>query len=498
MKFKNIFKHLIYLSLIPLLLYPQHRGDNLSFQGISFFNDEGTFASAMGGAFVSYSSNLDALFYNPAGLMGLTSLQISTSGYYYSKLWRENQEYRPNRFFVTLPFYLEGLYVPDPLDDGRWDHERAQDTTKPYVVNTPVLGADPYSKEAADWEYNKNSFSFQNIAAAFPFEIEGNKFVAGVSYSKKFNVLDFDRNDTHLDPHIGYDQYGSIGRVNGLDTLVLKWSKFLRQRTGEIHNISAALAYQISEEIFFGIGTNYLWGESDDLQYLDRVGSFDLIRENRFRFYYQNSYDEISGTSKYSGLKINIGFQADLEYVKAGLTLDLPYTLEREWDYIKIHKDSISSLKENISGIDKLSIPAVISFGVSFNPIDDFIFAVDYEYSPFSKAEFTTSGVDTTYRNSVDRHVLRFGAHYIFSEMLSVMLGYGRIPQLFVPDGSAFRDRGPAADHFSAGFSLNFWFGIFDAVYVFRQLKYYDSYFSNTNYVLEKQNSFRFAYTYKF
>jgi hypothetical protein len=498
MKFWKALKRLVYITLIPVVIYSQHRGDNLSFQGISFVNGEGVFASAFGGAFTSRSGNLDALFYNPAGLIGINSLQLSTSGNYYSKMWRENQEYRPNRFFVTLPFYLEGLYIPDPADDGRWDHERAQDTTKPYIVNTPVMGVDPYSKEAADWENEKNSFSFQNIAAAYPFDISGNKIVAGLSYSKKFNVLDFDRNDTHLDPHIGYDQYGSIGRVNGLDTLVMKWSKFLRLRTGEIHTIAAALAYQLSDEINIGIGANILWGESDDLQYLDRVGSFDLIRKNRFRFYYQKSYDEISGLSKYSGLSFNIGLQVDLNFIKAGLTFALPYTLERKWDYVKIHKDSISNSQVNLSGTDKLSLPVSISVGVSFKPMDEFILAIDYEFSPLSKTEFSTTGIDTTYRNYVDRHSLRFGAEYIVSNYLSVMIGYANIPELFVPDGSAFNDRGPAAGYFSAGFSLSFWFGTFDAAFIFNQLKYYDSYFSNTNYVLEKYNSYRFAYTYKF
>ena len=222
----------------------QHRGDSFSFQGLADDNQLSVKAAALGGAVTALPGEISALFYNPAGLSVLNKITISVTGNYSSRSWMENQEYRPNRFFATLPFYLEGLYVPDPAEDGMFDHERVWDNMQvdsTYNVQFPDLGLDPFSEEAADWKRNTNSFQFNNAAVAVPLNIAGQKFVVAASYNRKYNVEDFDRNDTFLDPHLGYDIYGEIGRVDGVDTLKVNWGRYLRQRSGKIDNITAGL-----------------------------------------------------------------------------------------------------------------------------------------------------------------------------------------------------------------------------------------------------------------
>lgn len=192
---KNFMKRIYFL--IPLLLVgsvliAQHRGDNLSLQGLSSKNDVSVKASAMGGAYTAVTGDMASLFFNPAALVKLKQIQVSVSANYFSKQWRENQNYRPDRYFVTLPFYLEGLYVPDPANNGKWDYQLAQDTLYNYNVKEPELGLDSYSEEAADWKKDKNDFGFNNITVALPFELAGQKFAAAVSFNRNNNFNDYE------------------------------------------------------------------------------------------------------------------------------------------------------------------------------------------------------------------------------------------------------------------------------------------------------------------
>ena len=72
------------------------------------------------------------------------------------------------------------------------------------------------------------------------------------------------------------------------------------------------------------------------------------------------------------------------------------------------------------------------------------------------------------------------------------------IPQTFIPDGAAIKDKGPDANSYSVGASINLFFGRIDLAYQLKVLKYYDSYFSNTNYAFEKSSNILIGYTYIF
>ena len=79
------------------------------------------------------------------------------------------------------------------------------------------------------------------------------------------------------------------------------------------------------------------------------------------------------------------------------------------------------------------------------------------------------------------------------------MAGYRYTTETFVPDGAAIKDRGPAATSYTLGASIKlFQMGRLDITYVIQHLKYYDSYFSNTNYVFESLDNFLFGYAIDF
>lgn len=491
-------KIIICLILSSSFIFSQHRGDNLSFQGVDNFANQSVKAAAMGGAYTSQSGSIDALFYNPAGLRGIKSLEVSAAVNFGGNKWYENQVYRPNRYFVTLPFYLEGLYTPDPAQNGMFDHERLWtdeyllDTT--YVVNAPRTGLDPQSEEAADWKEQNNISSLTHFAVAVPFNLFDYNFTGAVSYGREVNINDFDRNETFLDPHIGFDAYGEMGRVNGQDTLVVDWYDYYRKRTGQIDNISAAINFELNEYLSFGIGGKYSWGESDDIQRLDKIGYFTLIRQNQFRYSYDTSYQYISGLSEYSSTSFNLGVHFQLKKITVGVKIDLPYTQTREYNYTESVLDSVNSYTKKISGSDKAKYPMIINTGISFKPVDNLILALDYRYAPYSKTEFELSKKDTTFANWVDQHTFSVGVDYQPFEFLSLQAGYRQIPQTFVPEGAATKDAGPNAESINAGLGIHTKLGSIYFAYEYRVLRYYDSYFSNSNYNTNQFSNFMIGY----
>jgi len=319
----------ILLILIPILLFAQHRGDNLAFQGVFPENEFGVKPMAMGGAYGAMSGDLNSIFYNPAGLAEIKELQLSIDGNLSNISWQENQEYRPNRIYWTMAFYLEGLYTPDPANNHEWDYNLAQDSS--YIVNTPLLGKNPYSKSAADWQREKSNNMFNNISAAMPVNLLDQKFVISAAY-RKSALWDYDRNDTYLNPHIGYDGYGIINRAV-TDTVTFYWSEFERIREGDIQNYFGNISYQLNDQINLGIGLRYYSSNTDDYQELDRVGYFDIAKDNRFRFGYDTLRVRSWGESDFSGYSLNFGAQYKFKNISTAFNIVLPYTLTRDYSY---------------------------------------------------------------------------------------------------------------------------------------------------------------------
>lgn len=483
------------LILIHLSLRAQHRGDNLAFQGFPMDNNNGVKAIALGGAFTSQTGDINSIFYNPAGLADIKDLQFSIGVNHYSKLWQENQVYRPNRMFWTMAFYLEGLYTPDPKNNGQWDYELAQDSA--YIVTPPKLGLEPFSEEAADWQRKVNDSGLNQIAAAYPFAISGHQFVVSAAYSRTA-CLDFDRNDTYLDPHIGYDEYGVVPRVV-TDTVRFSWSKFTRNRDGHVQNFTAGLAYKINEKIKVGFSLNFLNGKTTDFQSLNRVGYFDIAKDNRFRFSYDTLDVAISGDSKFKTTSINLGMLIKLERVSLGVNVTSPYTITRDWSYEYFTTDTSSGLPSSGSGKHSFEIPASISIGTSITPVNQFTFSLDYQFNNNSEAQIKLVPSDSIFKEFPDQSEIRCGIEYRPFNMLSIFAGYRYLTEIFVPDGAAIKDRGPAITSYTLGASIKlFQLGRLDIAYAIQRLKYYDSYFSNTNYVFEACNNFLFGYTIQF
>ncbi len=495
MKNMNI-KLVILLTLVflPALITAQHRGDNLSFQGFFHQTEPGVRAMAMGGAYLASTGDAASIFYNSAGLSDIESFTFSISGNSHSQIWRENQDYRPNRIYWTMAFYLEGLYIPDPANNGLNDYEIVAEDTN-YVVAEPPLGLEPYSEEAADWQKQLDKIGLNNVVLAYPFSIAEQKFVISAAY--RYNrILDYDRNITYLDPHIGFDAYGIMPRVvTGVDTF--SWSRFTRDRSGDMTSIAGALAYELNDNLKLGVGVSSMTGSSNDYQALERVGTFEIEANNVFRFTYDTVDAYSAGTSDFNALQFDLGVIYKFERISFALNYKLPYTMTRDWNYTDTFSDTAGTNTASISGKDEVEIPGTFSFGVRITPIDWFTFALDYQSTPYSKTKYNYSWENDTAREQVDQSILKFGAEFRVADYLSLMAGYRDIPATFVPDGAAIKDRGPSAKGYTFGASVFLdKFGRIDIAYEYRRLRYYDSYFSNTNYVTESMNAWSAAYSF--
>ena len=299
-----------------------------------------------------------------------------------------------------------------------------------------------------------------------------------------------------MDPHIGYDEYGLVPRVV-TDTISFSWSRFERKRDGHLQDIKFALAYDFSEKYKFGIGVNFLNGETTDSQLLDRVGIFDIANNNRFRFSYDTLSTSINGKSKFSAFNMNLGASLKFKNLSIGVNINTPYTMNREWDYTYVTRDTAGSIVNNKSGEDKFEIPATYTFGANITPIDEFTISFDYQITDFSQGKFETVENDSTQRKWINQNVIRFGIEYRPFDFLSLLAGYREIPATFIPDGAAIKDAGPDTKSYTLGFSLQLLsYGRLDAAYDIRQFKYYDSYYSNTNYSYESLTNFLVSYTY--
>lgn len=497
-KFTVFCYQILFLILVSSsFLFSQRRGEDQLFQGLNELNINSAGIAAMGGASLALSGDVNYLNYNPAGLASISDIKISyTANNYETKLW-ENQDYRPNRQFTNLSFILDGLYIPNPENNGKYDYDAFFDDST-YIVSDPELGLDPFSEDASNWKKSKSDFVFNNFNIAVPLTLFETPIVLSAGYSKKNNIFDYDRNTTYLDPHIGYNGYGDIEErvTSAEDTVTVNWFDYKRMKTGEIMKITAGVSASVLDFLDFGFSVNILNGESDDYYALNKIGYFDLLESaNSFKFSYDYNYMSKEGKSDYSATNFTFGAVINLNRIKLGLTLKTPYTLTRDWEYTQIenHFDSVST--QNFSGTDEVEYPFGYAVGLSFNPIDDLTLAVDFEKNNYSNAKFKITSVDSSDYKWSDQIIIRVGSQYKLTDYIHLMLGYRSDTQDFIPDGAAIKDYGPINKSYSAGISLLFEPIQLDIAYEYSRLRYYDSYFSNTNYNTKRKSNLLMSFT---
>ncbi|MFC1481666.1 hypothetical protein ACFL6E_05425 [Candidatus Neomarinimicrobiota bacterium] len=498
-KVRNIIlPTLILVGLLGLhsIAFAQHRGDQFGFQGLSSPQTNGVKALGMGGAYTSIGGDISSLFYNSAGLASIEGFSISIAGDSYNKMWRENQVYRANRQFVSLSFILDGILIPDPANNGLYDHDVFQNDST-YVVNDPLLGEDNYSEKLADWERTTKASELNSIAVGMPLNLMGKKLYLAGAYNKRYQILDYDRNHTYITPHLGYFYYdGFIDRIEDpIDSTRVYWSDYERERTGNLSDITGAISMELNESISLGAGFALTTGETVDGGFLNRVGYFDLDAANSMMFSYDTLNTSTMGTSKFSAMSFNVSAMIELDAISIGVRVNPGYTLKREWETTFVSDTAETS---TFNGTDVMEIPMGFAVGISVQPKEYFRFSADLVKANYSGNKFTLAVEDSLFRSWPDQLIVGLGVEYKPVQWLSLLGGYRAQPETFIPDGAAIEERGPIAESWTAGASIKLFFGYLDVAYEARTLKYYDAYFSNTNFAMETLNNVSVGYRIAF
>ncbi len=497
---------LFYNGILIILLFAaqnmqaQHRGDQFSFQGIDMVGDFGVRSSGMGGAFTAMSGDISSLYFNAAGLADISKNQFSVGGSLYSQLWRECQQYRPTKYFSSISLYLEELYIPPHQSDTAYyiDGDAVKDvSTNPYNIKDPKLGTDPYTKAGENWHRYRSDYSLNNVALAVPLDFAVKGLVAAVSFNTN-KLYDYDRNDTYLDPHPGSTFYDVLSTANQYNQQHIYWYRYKRLREGTMSYLHFALAYQVMDNLQVGARAKAVWGKTNDNLGLSKHGSFWLYDQNIFGFRYEDGLDTTYGQSKYNSLNFSLGVLYSFSKFKIGGQITLPYTMTRKWDYTDSSKSWYAVSKSMSSGEDKLKMPIGYSFGISYTPKDRITISFDYEKIPFGEAEKEIVRNDEYYQDLLNQYILRFGLEYRPYKFLSLSAGYKNTSQIFSPDGAADRSKGPVMTGYSCGAAYISPYGRLDVTYTYSTLRYYDSYYTNTNYAAEFSGNIIVGYTVNF
>jgi len=500
LKYRYILGLIVTLMLWPVLSLGQANGDNLDFQGIIFQSGSSVKALAYGKAYTSRVDGLNSIGFNMAGLSDVSDVMVNVSGRYNQTYWQENQIWYPGSDYMNLSFYLEELYTLDPTYSGWWQNDLIDSVWTPDDFREPVMGEGYYSEKAADWTREGTNQDLHNISAALPLKLGNRQVVFGAEYNRHSGIHDFDRNDTHLDPHFGTSR--RITMDSG-DTLAVDWSRFLRKRTGTLHDLTGGLAFSITNAVRIGGGIRSVFGTTDDTQSLEKYGHFNfVIDEKDWMFAYDTLTTSITGKSTIAGTQPFFSTLLKFDHFHVGFNVAFPYELEREWTYTfrQVSPENEMEIPDS-SGTDSVKLPGTYRLGLTLKPIDRLRFSLDVETTSYSNATYSREVPQTdsltSYRESLDQRSIRFGLEYQIADFLTLIGGYQNTTALLIPYGVAIRDQGPPYDTYSVGASLSFGFGTFDVAYVTRTLKYYDAYYSNRNFTLKENQQVLIGYSLK-
>ncbi|MEA3288360.1 MAG: hypothetical protein U9Q77_13440 [Candidatus Marinimicrobia bacterium] len=503
------FLMVIVLTVLGLsTITAQNRGTALSFQGVenALLFTPGLFGSGLDG--VAGLGKTVSIFNNPAGLTGFQKITMSVGYGQNQHKWWENQNIKPNRLFVTLPFYLEGLYIPDPANNGLLDSdiffESLLDTT--YVVADPEMGVEHFSEEAADWSREENTNGLTHLGLAIPVRLGGKEITFSLGYANLLHAISFDRNATYLTPNPGYIDYAMPAKAEGMDTVHIDWFAFERLQKHKFQQYDISVGFQPMNIIHLGAGFSLVSGSSQEYQHQDKIGYFDLYDQNEFSYSYDTLNTRYLGEADYSGIKARLGAILEFDKIQIGLSYTTPLELSKSWSYTETTSfiDDDSLMADNIrelEGEDTFRIPASYSIGFQVTPVNRFAFSLGYEIHPYVDAELTLDENNPFSQGDVqtwmDQTILYYGCQYQVFNFLGVSALYRSIPQVYIPDGSPIKDSGPETNSYTFGVASDL--GVFGNVYInleYLDLKYQDIYFSNTNYAHEQGWSLRMSYSY--
>jgi opacity protein-like surface antigen len=479
-KLKTLLKFFIVYQMIIVSMSPvfaQGYGSALTFQGTDQFLLHSGAGRAMGGISMGVSGDLGVMFYNPAALHSLKSIQLSVGGQLSSYDIDQEQNYAPVRYYPNLSLLLEGLtaYIPDP--DTLLPGFTAMDT-----VQRPFDDIEP------NWSKSESQTVPLQALLAVPLSLGTVKVVAGVGAVNYADLSHYYQNNNVLSPGILSQRPLPTLRPTDDNPVEVKWSQSVQSREGTIHGYGFALAGSIEKyNLTLGISGMLLQGSSDDYEQEVARGNMTFF-SNAFRL--DSTYSRITktGVSDYSGQEFTLSSILSGRFVSLGVTVKLPVTITRSYS-MQISTDSTGVPSySSVQGEDKLKIPWRGIIGLSIAPRENITIGMEYEHRPYGSVKYIDP--DGTEANPwLGASLFRGGLEFRMKPWLALRGGMRGEAEVFESEGSQIIGEPVKYTIYSAGFGLALWGINLDMVYEYSNRKYEDTWASAISKNSEPRNT---------
>lgn len=462
------------VPLLLLLLAPMVRAQGvmqpLSIQGLEQQDPAMVRSRGMGSVFAATGGTSESVVLNPAGLTSLPHAVVSASGIWRSKDWAETQHWNPNRYYAGI-----SLYFADPED-----------------YQTEALSV-------PDWTHSQSLFSLAAAGGAWPLRLAERAFTVGLMVHQTAYLADYDQNNNVLDPYIGQFRPDPIERPRPGEEIVVLWSEFERERTGQMRAITAAVGYALSDNWHVGARLARHWGASTDRQFSESNGEF-ILREDAHDWDYVVLSGRLGweGSSDFSAWRGAIGVRLTYPVLSAGLTYEFAGSVKRAYtrSYTSNNPQYSSSLMASLEGTDTITMPARVTIGIAIEPSAQVTVAVDYFWQNFEALEaavYTTNAVPDWGRT----RGIGLGAEWAAWSNVSLRAGFRRDPRPFRIEGFGLVGQTAAGDAFSAGISTSLSRVTLELAYEYQRLRYQDRWESNVDYNRIRQHNLLLGMAYQ-
>jgi hypothetical protein len=489
---------LIFFSLLIIVGctsagYAQGVASPLRYQGLDRSAIVGARSAAMGGSVIASPGDAASLFANPAGLASLTQYEVRVGGSYQINQYKIEQQWHPSDLYdeITILF----------------------DNKESYKTRT-------YDAIQPDWSQRTNRFEGISGAAAIPFDVEGVKIVGAVGYGPTANFDHYFRNNNALDPNVGQLRPEPVPRLKQNQVDTVQWFQYTTQRKGIMYGTTAGIGIEPLDGLRLGARVTFHKGSSDDSQLRNERGRLRLMTKLNSTNLNVLALDSVyfsrtqSGTSDYTGINSLLGIQYEGANVSAGATLQLPWTLERKWNYSVVSTNSAGVTGGILSGIEKYNFPIVLEYGIALRLSKRLTVSLQYAYRNYEKvtqsiagnavvdiaapdtktyASVPSSGPaagDSTAYPWISGGALRTGLEFRAASWLQLRGGYREDVQGFSPEGDALMDNPARGSVYSVGVGFSFGMLCVDASYEYARLKYVEAWLSNANYNTKEYSRF--------
>jgi opacity protein-like surface antigen len=469
--------------LIPCLLvfvfspvvFSQEYNKILTTEGLNQTTDPSVISRAMGGVTLSMKNDVSLMFANPAALQTIESIQISIGGYQRYKTNDQTQQWFPMQSYPNFSLLLGGLTdtitiprVPDTLYNSG---SIARDTVQRQL-----------DKIQPNWKYTKNSSMPLQAFLAVPFSLGKMKFAVGLGTFEYANLDYYYANSNNLNPDIGSYRPAPFNHPlsdANQDAIPVTWFQTIQKREGSIYGFGGAVSVAFSDKFSLGVSAQVLKGTTNDYSY--HVGRGLLIMHQTFFGLYSYSYNSsLVGTSDYSGQEYTISCTYQGRFVTFGVAVKPPTTISRDYKgTLQTDSAGSNSVSVPVSGSDEMKLPLRGSVGMGIALRENVSFNVEYEYLPYSTAQYTAGGISS--EPWLDGYKFKAGLEYNPIPWLALRCGYSKQTEVFTPQNTYISSEVITSSVYAIGCGVKYRNVQLNLAYEYSTLSYEDMWITNVN-----------------